>query len=365
MKDLKRILKDLIAIPSVSPSIDPHFSPDGEAQVRDYLQDLLEAAGVATETYDVLPGRPNLLARLDFGKPETVVLSAHTDTVPARDWDRDPFDPVERDGLIFGRGSCDTKASLAVFVSVALEAARSRGCGCNLVFAAVCDEEAGFAGSNAAARRLTADLAIAGEPTGLQVVTRHKGVMRFVLGARGRSCHSATPNLGTNAIYPLARAVVALEEQGARWAGVTCPGLGERTLSVTLISGGQAVNVVPSSAEAHVDVRSLPGDTQEGLLEELRRVTDPDVEIRAPYLAGPALETSEELPLVARLIDASSHPSMSANYATDAAVYGSAGLPSVVFGPGDIALAHTKNESIPLAQMEAASGVLRRFLGLG
>lgn len=364
MKDIRSVLKDLVAIRSVSPSIRPEFSPDGEADVCAYLSALFKQPGLDCELREVLPGRPNLFAHLDFGKPQTVVLSAHTDTVPAEDWEGDPFDPIERDGTIFGRGSCDTKASLAVFAHSFLEAAQRGDCAFNLTFAAVCDEEAGFAGSQAAATHLKADLVIAGEPTHLHILTRHKGVMRFVLGAKGKSCHSATPELGVNAIYPLATAITALQEQAERWSSEERAGLGTRTLSVNMIEGGQAANVIPASASAHVDVRSLPGDTQEALLDELRSHLPSDVEIHAPYLAGPALETPEDLPLVRRLIDASTLPSISANYATDAAVYSAAGLPSVVFGPGDIALAHTDRESVPLAQVETASAILQRFFDL-
>lgn len=362
--DMRRLLKDLIAIDSVNPSMRPAGGTSGELAVCEFLKAVFEQHGLSPEIVEVLPGRPNLYATLEAGRDQTVILSAHTDTVPAEDWDTDPFDPREDDGVLFGRGSCDTKASLAVFAATMLHAAASGSCAYNLAFAAVCDEEAGFAGSKAAARRLMADFAIAGEPTRLQALNRHKGVMRFVVTASGQSCHSSTPDLGENAIYALADAVLALKRLAREWADVRDPVLGARTMAVTTIAGGQAANVVPDSARAQVDVRSLPGDEADDLIGALRSCCPENVDVNAPYMAGPPLYTPEDSPLVQRFLTASGRPLTSAPYATDAAEYAAAGIPAIVYGPGDAALAHTTREQIRISEVEEAARVLDRFLSL-
>ena len=364
MQNVMELLKDLIAIPSVSPSIRPVEGVSGEALVCERVRDALAAAGIASEMVDVADGRPNLYARLDFGRPQTVILSAHTDTVPADDFDGEAFDPREADGAIHGRGSCDTKASLALFAGAMLRAASAGGCDFNLTLAAVCDEEAGFLGSKAAARHLKAGFAIAGEPTGLHVLNRHKGVMRFVVSASGVSSHSSTPDLGRNAIYPLARAVLAIGARADDWRARQDPVLGPRTVAVTTISGGQAPNIIPDSARAQVDVRSLPGDTQEGLMTELAECCGPDVTISAPFVAGPPLHTPEDNPLLQRFLAASGRSLTCAAYATDAAEYAAAGIPAIVFGPGDAALAHTSREHVNISDIEEAERILGVFLGL-
>ncbi|MEI6916384.1 MAG: M20/M25/M40 family metallo-hydrolase, partial [Armatimonadota bacterium] len=333
----------------------------GEASVCDYLMRIVPMA----ETADVLLGRPNLYAHLDFGKPQTIVLSAHTDTVSADDWDSDPFDPEETpDGRIAGRGSCDTKASVAAFAYTTMLAHRAKRCDYNLIFAAICDEEVGFAGSRAARKQLKSDLVIAGEPTNNRVLTRHKGVMRFVLSADGKSCHSATPQLGKNAIYPLAKAIARLETLSKQWAKVTDAELGSRTMSVNTIHGGQAANVIPDRAEAHVDIRSLPGDSQDDLLQEVRGHLGDTVQVNAPYLAGPPLDSNVQNSLIARLVAATGVSSTVANYATDAAIYAESGHTAAVFGPGDIAYAHTNHEHVVFSEVEKAVSILCEFLGV-
>jgi len=360
----KQILMDLVAIPSVGQDPVPPGREGGEAMVCRYLEGLLTSAGADCRVEEVLPGRPNLYARLERGRGQTVVLSAHTDTVPAADWDGDPFRPEEKDGFVTGRGSCDTKASLAAFTSVFLEAAAKGGGEFDLILAAVCDEEVGFAGSRVAAAALRADFAIAGEPTALAVVHRHKGVLRFVLEARGRSCHSSTPEQGDNAIYRLCRAALGVERLARKWSGVRDPDLGPRAISVTTITGGQAPNVVPDRCRAEVDVRCLPGDRLEDLLDEVRRSAGSGATVQSPYMEGPALDTDPHHPLVRRLAEACGRALKCAPYATDAPQYAARGIPSVVFGPGDVALAHTPRERVALAEVDECVDILRRFLGM-
>lgn len=361
-QEIRGLLKDLVSIASVNPSQMPQQNPAGERLVCERLADFFEGCGAAIEMTDVLPGRPNLYARVDLGRPHTIILSAHTDTVPAEDWPLDPQEPREEAGNIYGRGSCDTKASLAAYAAAARHAAVTGESNYNIIFAAVCDEEAGFSGSRQAARDLRAHFCINGEPTQLHVLNAHKGVVRFVVSSKGRSCHSSTPDQGVNAIYPVARAAVALEEAAQGWAQVVDDVLGPRTLAVTTISGGQAPNVIPDMCLADVDVRLLPGDSLEDLLDELRGRLGDDVELAAPYMSGPPLRTPADHPLVQALVESSGRGLQQAAYATDAPQYALAGIPSVVFGPGDISLAHTTEEHVALDDVVECTSILSSFL---
>lgn len=362
---LKGLLKDLIAIRSVGSDAISEGGTGGEALVCHRLGDYFHAGGIDFETVDVRPGRPNLYASIDRGRPETILLSAHTDTVPAEDWDTDPFDPVEQDGIIHGRGSCDTKASVAAFAAAAVRAAELPETAFNVIFAAVCDEEIGFAGSRAAAADLKAAFAIAGEPTGLSVIHRHKGVMRFILEAQGRSCHSSVPHKGVNAIYMMARAIQGLEALAGRWRSVSDPDLGYRALTVTMVSGGQAPNIVPERCRADIDIRSLPGDSEDALLSELREAAGAEVGLSTPYMSGPPLDTDAAHPLLQRLAETARRGVGVAGYATDAAEYAARGIPAVVFGPGDVSLAHTSREHVVFREVELAAEALVRFLTAG
>ena len=359
---LEDCLREMVAIPSVNPNLKPEASPGGEASVCQYLSGVLRDNGFEPQMSTVSPDRPNLYCHWDEGKPETIILTAHTDTVPADDWEEDPFRPELRPDSVWGRGSCDTKASLTVFLAAFIQAARSGNCPYNLIFAAVCDEEAGFTGSLAAARTLSADLAIVGEPTCQRVIFKHKGAMRFRLIAAGRSCHSSTPQLGENAIYALSQAVLNIRELATRWEQTHDPHLGARTLSVTTISGGQAVNVIPDRAIADVDIRLIPGDNPQKISVELQQALVPGVTLDGPYLMANPLSTDPSHPLASRLAAISGQPFAVAAYATDAASYSEAGIPAVVFGPGDIRLAHTHHEHIQTKDLYEALGILMQCL---
>lgn len=363
MIGLKQLLMDLVAIPSVNPSIDDSC-PGGEQAVCERLRDLLERAGVGCETVEVLPGRPNLYASLDRGKSQTILLTAHTDVVPALDFAGDPFVPNFRDGCVYGRGSCDTKASLAAMALAVVTSASSGSslCNYNVQFAAVCDEESGFSGSKAAADLVPADLALVGEPTGLQVLNQHKGVARSIVRSSGVSAHSSVPERGDNAIYRMAQAALAIAELNQEWSTSAQHALGPRTVALTTVRGGQAVNIIPDSCSAEIDVRLLPDDDTVSVSDQIRRVLPPEVSLGEPYLDAPGLYTDPALPLVRSLHALTGLPLAGAPFATDAAFFSRAGTPAVVIGPGDAKLAHTSGEHIPLSEVEAFLRMLLQFL---
>jgi acetylornithine deacetylase/succinyl-diaminopimelate desuccinylase-like protein len=238
-----------------------------------------------------------------------------------------------------------------------------------IVFAGLIDEEHGQAGSRALARSgYGADLAVVGEPTQLRVVTAHKGGHWIRLQTHGVAAHGARPDLGRSAVLAMARIVCLLEtEYREQLRERLHPLLGHPTVNVGHIEGGLQPNIVPDACSIQVDRRSLPGETLTSILQEMRAL------LRHHGLAArmtdlrsgpcPALETDCRLPLVRRFMAAAGQgDAAGADYFCDAAILAAGGTPSVVFGPGDIAQAHTRDEWVEVRQLDRATDILERFL---
>lgn len=242
MKSPEQLLADLVAIPSMNPMGRGRVGREyQEEPLAAFIAEFLRQALIDVELDEVSPGRPNLVARFDAGAPATLLLEAHLDTVLADQMTIDPFTPEIRHGRLYGRGSCDTKGSLAAFVHViAACAARKARPSMNILLLAVADEEYGFTGARHAVRRgLRADFGIVGEPTQLRIVRAHKGVTRWKVVTRGVASHSAYPDRGKNAIYTMARVIDRLEQHaGALMRRPPHSLLGTPTMSVGVIEGG-------------------------------------------------------------------------------------------------------------------------------
>jgi acetylornithine deacetylase/succinyl-diaminopimelate desuccinylase-like protein len=231
------------------------------------------------------------------------------------------------------------------------------------------DEEHAQTGSRALVKnKFKADLAIVGEPTRLQVVTAHKGSLWLELETRGKAAHGATPQLGKNAIHEMARIVDLLEtDYAAQLRKRKHPLLGAATVNVGTISGGTQPNIVPDICKISVDRRTLPGEPDAAVGNEiaaLLRAKNLSAKISSAKLA-PALplETNFKLPLVQQFLKSVGQTKpLGVHFFCDAAVLSAGGIPSVVFGPGDIAQAHTADEWISLSELERGKNLLLRFL---
>ncbi len=371
MTKTEQLLRDLVALPSVNPAFLPANDPRaGEGRVAEFLAAKALQAGLDVEFQRVLPGRSNLLAR--YSPPGSVrrriLLAPHLDTVSGTP---EQFLPRKRGKRLYGRGACDTKGSVAAMLSALATVVRNpeRPRHTEISFVGLLDEENAQAGSRAlAARKVKADLAIIGEPTRLKVVTAHKGSLWLQLEARGRAAHGSRPELGRNAVHVMAR-VVELLETG--YQGLLKrrkhPVLGCATVSVGTIRGGTQPNIVPDHCAIQLDRRTLPGETESGVCREILRflrrhrleVTCADNKL-APCVP---LETDPNLPLVGDFLKAvGQRGPAGVDFFCDAAILGEAGVPSVAFGPGDIAQAHTEDEWIDLESLEGARGLLVKFL---
>ncbi len=360
-----RLTRDLVAIPSVNPmgtgASGPLYS---ERAVAEYVQAFLRTLGMDSEIWGEDETHPNLTAELQCGSPATVLLEAHMDTVSHENMSIDPFDPVILDGRLYGRGSCDTKASLAAYLYALHQVCTgSRRPSLNVILAAVHDEEYTFGGARELLRRgVAADFAVAGEPTGLDIVYAHKGVCRFFVTTRGAAAHAAVPWLGSNAIHRMSEVLSSLAACADALALRPHPHLGPATLNVGRILGGDTVNTVPSWCRIEVDRRLLPGesfsDVRQGLAELL--ASRSDVTIEDAYLDVPAVYTDPAATpcrqLLAACRGAGFEPTFAtAHYATDASILSTAGMATLVFGPGSVEVAHGARECVPVADIEAAS----------
>lgn len=382
-----KILKDLISIPSVNPMGRDVSGPEYlETRVTEYLLQYLMRLGVPYEQVEIAPGRSNVLARLDSpGAAKTVILDAHQDTVPVDGMTIPPFEPAEQEGRLYGRGSCDVKGGMAAMLAAFTRVAQERPAGMpNVVLSLTCDEESTSIGINHltdswespdSRYRLCPtmpDMAIVAEPTQLDIVVAHRGATRWKLHTAGRACHSSRPDEGINAIYRMARVVTALEEYAAKipTQRPAHPLCGPATLSVGRIDGGSSVNIVPDHCSIEVDRRLIPGEDRFGVIDELadylRSKLDFEVTHDEPYCASPSLgddlngALSEQLMRAIRDV-VGPRQVIGVPYGTHASRFARVGIPSVVFGPGDIAQAHTKDEWIEISQLDHAAEIYYRF----
>jgi acetylornithine deacetylase len=347
-----------------------------EYRVTAYIEQFFRSLGVPYERQPVAPHRDNIVARLEMpGARRTLLLEAHQDTVPIDGMTIPPFGAQIADGKLYGRGACDIKGGLASMLACFGQLTRERPVGCgNVIMACAADEEHTMLGvRELAKRRLRADFAVVAEPTQLNIVHAHKGIVRWYLSASGRSCHSSTPEQGVNAIYRMGRLLVAIEEFAEKLcAGPADPLLGPPTLSVGRIEGGSSVNTVPDRCRIEVDRRLIPGENPDAALQQLlaflraRLPGDYGIEVAPMGIEMPALDPTGSEEIRRRLgaaIDAErgSHRVHAVPYGTDAATLAWAGIPSVIFGPGDIARAHTCDEWVPLDEVEQAAQILYRL----
>ncbi|OAI57527.1 acetylornithine deacetylase [Planctomyces sp. SCGC AG-212-M04] len=382
---VEEILCRLIAIPSVNPmgrDVEPDIA--FEHRMTDWLERFFQSLGVEYERWDVAPGRPNIIARYKApNSTTTILLDAHQDTVPIDGMTVPPFEPIVADGKITGRGSVDIKGGMAAMLFAFRRLVRERPTtSANVVMSCTCDEEATVLGITNLVERWNSgqlkllpkrpDLAIVAEPTLLDVVVAHKGVLRLRIRTAGIACHSSDPSQGRNAIYRMARVVQVLEDYAAELSGIgeKHPLVGGPTLSVGRITGGTSVNIVPDACSIEVDRRLIPGETWEAALAELKefvtRRVDFEVEFEPPWLTSHPLSDADNGELAQSLLRhieevAGPRHAIGVPFGTHASRTCAAGVPSVVFGPGSIARAHTKDEYIEIDQLRMAAEVYYRI----
>lgn len=372
-----RHLRDLVAIPSVNPMGRDDMPPEivGEHAMAEHVAAQLRRLGLDASTLGE-GGRTSVVAEAVAGaKAETLLVASHIDTVPVDGMVIDPFDPVVEGDRVLGRGSCDTKAGMAALLA-ALERVLARGTlRRNVLVVGEADEELASRGVSDVLDFLgdrRPDWVLATEPTDLKLINAHKGVVHARVCARGRACHSSDPSQGRNAIVLLARAILAIDESAGIFTTRPHPQLGPATLSVGIVRGGQAPNIVPDEARIWVDRRTLPDETPESVQQQLAAALEDagvseDVFVEECREEKPPLETADDALATRATAAALAAEGLPADpghvaFGTDAGVFGRVGMPGIVLGPGSIDVAHTDREFVPIDEVETMVRIFERLL---
>ena len=371
---LVELAQELVRAPS-----HPGLERQEQAAV-DVLERYLVARGVAVERTEVAPGRPNLVARVRGRSPgRTLLLCGHTDTVPLNAGAPGVgFSGELRDGRLYGRGAVDMKGPLAA-MAAALVALRDDLPAGEVVLAAVADEEMESIGAEAlVSSGLRADGAVVGEPTNNRLALGHKGLEWLAVELTGRAAHGGTPAAGINAVAAAARFLVLVEERLLpRFAARAHPLLGPPTINAGTIRGGDQPSTVAARCTVELDRRTVPNESYATVVAELVELGR-EVEARFPGLAievrrvAGGMATMEHVALV---LDPG-HPLVECAGAALRAVTGRApepcafpawtdgallaaygGVPTLVLGPGDLALAHSPRESVPVGELLDAAAI--------
>ena len=352
-----RLLRDLVAIDSVNPTLVP--GARGEAEVARRLAEELGALGLRVEVTEVAPGRPNVVGTLEGRQPgRSLMLCGHTDTVGVAGMSR-PFDPEVRDGRLYGRGAQDMKGGVAAMVGAARRVAESGGLERGrLIVAAVIDEEHASLGADALVATRRADAAVVTEPTGLDIAVAHKGFQWIAVETRGRAAHGSRPQDGRDAILRMGRVLSRLEALDAKLErGARHPLLGSASLHASIIDGGEELSSYPARSSLQFERRTLPGESSDVGLSEAAaildaiRLEDPEFDANAQMVFGrDAYEIDPASPLPAALTRAAAAVGhvperVGMTFWTDAAILAAAGIPAVLFGPGGAGL-HSREEYV-------------------
>ncbi len=366
----EELLAQMVSFDTVNPLVGG--AADGEEKLAAHLERLARGWGLQTRRGPV-PGSASAARNLIITcEPvpggEWLLFESHLDTVSVAGMTIAPHGGKIEGGRLWGRGACDTKGSGAAMLWALREYARDARRPRNAALAFIVDEEVRMTGAMAFAKTELKEFlpklrgVIVGEPTLLRPVVAHNGVIRWKTTTRGRAAHSADPSKGVSAISAMLRVVETLESKYVPSVTRAHPLTGRAAASVNVIRGGTAVNIIPALCEIEVDRRTVPGETPEQVLRERdAALAGHTVEHDSLYVV-PAMDDKPGRafhqwisPVLTRHgCDATGR---GAPYVTDASHYAAAGAPTVVFGPGDLAQAHTKDEWIALDQLKTAAAV--------
>ena len=364
--DAVELTRQLVRFETVNPT-------HPEQECIEHVGRLLTDNGFDVTYYDFAPGRTNMIARIG-GTDDSAPLcfTGHLDTVPLgqKEWSVSPFNGDISDGKIYGRGTTDMKAGVAAFVAAVIDVAPQLIDGPGVVLVITAGEETGCEGASYLAE-LDGVLGRAGalvvaEPTSNYPYVGHKGALWIKALAEGVTAHGSMPELGVNAIYKAARAVGKLEDFDFNIA--RHPVMGPATLNVGTFDGGININSVPNHAEFGIDIRTIPGQDNDAILDQLSSYLGEDVTLN-PIVNLEGVWTDPNDPWMRSVFQLMEHilehpiEHKTAAYFTDASILTRAFdfIPTVILGPGEASMAHQADEFCYVSRIEQAVDIYREL----
>jgi acetylornithine deacetylase ArgE len=355
------IAKELIAFDTSGP-------PAREQPCAQWIKDFLEDAGFEAELQVVERDRANVIGKIGRGKGPGLVLSGHIDVVLAGDpslWKvTGPFEPVVKDGKLYGRGACDMKGPDACILQAVKELAKeSYKRQLSVVFTAGEDTGGWYVTKVIEEEKITKADAMYGvipEPSLMEIIPVHKGSGGAEVLIHGRAAHSSKPELGVNANQKAADFLVALRGLQRRLNETMHPLLGPTTVECTMMTGGFKANVIPDQARLTLNFRLIPEHkdpeiSRKWFEDMIASLSNKDPVFKAEltrHRASEPLDVPLDSRIVATLRDILGTRIVGAPYYTEAVNYTRAGIPTVICGPGSIDQAHTPDEYVSLEQLE-------------
>ncbi len=372
--DIKSLLQKLIATPSISsqnPKIDQSNRP-----IINELANWLDDLGFKIEILPISDqsDKTNLVATFGEGT-DGLILSGHVDTVPfdSSGWDTDPFKLTEKDNKFYGLGTADMKGFFAIAIE-AIKPLLDQPFKKPLTIVATADEESSMAGARALlpAHLSSAKFALIGEPTGLQPIHMHKGIMLPSVHIIGKSAHSSMPHLGKNALETMHEFINQLliyrsalaKKHNNNGFDVSTP-----TMNLGCIHGGDNANRICGDCHLSFDVRLIPGmdsnEIKQAIQTILTTVCD-EFNVKGyweePFAAVPPFSVEANHDFIQLTEQLSQQKSKAVNFTTEAPFFQQLGITPVVLGPGHIEQAHQTNEFLALDQIDPAIKLLRKLI---
>lgn len=369
-KNIIHFLQKFIQINTENP-------PGNEKAGALFLAGKLEEIGCKVELQEVETNRPNVIGILEGKRPEKLLFNGHVDTVRIgndKGWDYPPLGGVIHDGYVYGRGAADMKAGLVSMI-FAMEALVKSGLPLErgLIFTGVIDEEYTFKGTRALLNSGKLDCCTLGyvsEPTNLQIATRLKGGIEYTAKTFGRNAHTGQAYLGENAVFRMARVISALEEYDARLRrSIHDKELRYPTCTVSTVHGGEGVTFVPDSCEILFDRQIFPVESMDNVREEIQLLFDRlrnelniEIELKEnqsfpPWKISGNSKPVRQLREAFREIRQEEPEYGILNGYAEVEMLSSAGIPSVLFGPGDDNTSHSYNERVKIEEVITAAEV--------
>ena len=362
----------LVRVDSRNPDLVAGAPAEGE--VARALASVLEGWGFRVSLQEVVPGRPNVVARIGTPGSRSLMFNGHLDVVGVEGMTHAPFDALTTDGRLYGRGATDMKGGVAAMCCAAWRAAQA-GLAGEVVVAAVVDEEWQSAGTKCLIDRgVRADACIFTEPTRLAIAPAHKGFTWTEVAFTGRAAHGSRYDVGIDAIRHAGLLLAELDRLDREELVLhTHPLLGHASLHASSISGGSGWSTYPDQCLMTVERRTVPGESPDDAVHEMRqalkRVTAATEsvhgDVRHVFSQWPS-DVPVDAPVVrslsAAMVGVGERVSIEGLSAwTDAALLNAAGIPAICYGPGDISLAHSATEWVEEREISRATAVLERL----